>query len=47
MSFTAGAILYVGASHLLPEVEHARNRYSVLAMAAGVVVAVVVVLLRG
>ena len=34
---------YVGASHLLPAVERGNKRYSVLALAAGVLVAVVIV----
>ena len=39
-----GALIYVGASHLLPEVERENRRYSVISLAVGVLVAVVVVL---
>ena len=44
LAISAGALVYVGASHLLPEVEKENKRYSVLALAAGVLVAVVIVI---
>jgi hypothetical protein len=40
-------LVYVGASHLLPEVEEENRRYTILALAAGVLVAVGVVLSEG
>lgn len=44
LSISAGALIYVGASHLLPAVEREHRRYSILALAAGVLVAVFIVL---
>jgi zinc and cadmium transporter len=44
LAASAGALVYVGAFDLLPAVEKERRRYSILALAAGVVVAVVIVL---
>jgi zinc and cadmium transporter len=47
LAISAGALVYVGASHLLPAVEKENQRYSVLALAAGVLVAVIIVLSKG
>jgi zinc and cadmium transporter len=47
LAISAGALVYVGASHLLPAVEKENKRYSVLALAAGVLVAVVIVMSKG
>jgi zinc and cadmium transporter len=47
LAISAGALVYVGASHLLPAVEKERRRYSILALAAGVLVAVGIVLSKG
>jgi zinc transporter ZupT len=44
LAFSAGALVYVGASHLLPEVEKENKRYSILALAAGILVAIVIVM---
>jgi zinc and cadmium transporter len=44
LAISAGALVYVGASHLLPAVEKENKSYSVLALAAGVLVAVVIIL---
>lgn len=44
LALSAGALVYVGATHLLPEVEKENHRYTLLALAAGVLVAVVIVL---
>lgn len=44
LAFTAGGLLYVGASHLLPAVEKEDKSYSLLALLAGVLVAVVIIL---
>lgn len=43
LSLSAGALVYVGATHLLPRAEQERKRYSLVALAGGVVVAVVIV----
>jgi len=44
LAISAGALVYVGASHLLPAVERENKKYSILAMAAGVLVAVFIVM---
>ena len=47
LAFSAGALVYVGATHLLPQAETEQRRYSLLAMGAGVLVAAVVVFSKG
>lgn len=44
LGLSAGALIYVGATHLLPQAEREQKRYSVLAFLAGVAVAVLIVL---
>ena len=44
---SAGALVYVGASHLLPEVEKENRQYSIISLAVGVLVAVVIVISKG
>lgn len=39
LAISAGALIYVGASHLLPTAEREPQRYSLLALAAGVLLA--------
>ena len=43
LAFSAGALVYVGATHLLPQAEKEHRRYSLLALGAGILVAVVIV----
>jgi len=47
LAISAGALVYVGASHLLPAVERENKKYSILALAAGVLVAVFIVMSKG
>ncbi len=47
LALSAGALVYVGATHLLPEVEEQGRRYTVLALAAGVLVGVVIIASKG
>jgi zinc transporter ZupT len=47
LAISAGALVYVGASHLLPAVERERKQYSVLALAAGVLVAGIIIVSKG
>jgi zinc and cadmium transporter len=47
LSFSAGALVYVGATHLLPQAESENRRYSLLALGAGVLVAAVIVFTKG
>jgi zinc and cadmium transporter len=44
LAFSAGALVYVGATHLLPQAEAETRHYSLLALAAGILVAVIIVL---
>ncbi|MFO7912013.1 MAG: ZIP family metal transporter [Desulfotignum sp.] len=46
LSLSAGALIYVGATHLLPEAEDDQKKYSILALTAGVMAAVVIVALK-
>lgn len=47
LSLSAGALIYVGASHLLPKTEKESEFYSLLALAAGILVAIVIILAKG
>ncbi len=47
LAISAGALVYVGASHLLPAVERENKKYSIFALAAGVLVAVIIILSKG
>ena len=47
LAISAGALVYVGASHLLPAVEAENRKYSILALIAGVLVAVCIVMSKG
>lgn len=47
LAASAGALTYVGASHLLPAVEKENKKFSLLALGAGVLVAIVIVLSKG
>jgi len=44
LSLSAGALIYVGATHLLPQAEKEQRKFSLVALAAGILVAVVIVL---
>jgi zinc transporter ZupT len=44
LAFSAGTLVYVGASHLLPEVEKVNKRYTVISLAVGVLVAIFIVM---
>jgi zinc transporter ZupT len=43
LALSAGALVYVGATHLLPQAEQEHKRFSLVALAGGVLVAVVIV----
>ncbi len=47
LAVSAGALVYVGASHLLPEVEKENRRYSIISLGVGVLVATVIVMTKG
>jgi zinc transporter ZupT len=44
LALSAGALVYVGATHLLPKAQQEHKKYSFIALAGGVLVAVVIVL---
>lgn len=44
LALSSGALVYVGATHLLPQAEKEQRRYSLLALGAGILVAVAIVL---
>jgi zinc and cadmium transporter len=39
LAFSAGALIYVGATHLLPQAEREQRRFSLVALGAGILVA--------
>ncbi len=43
LSLSAGALVYVGATHLLPRAEQEKRKFSLVALAGGVLVAVIIV----
>jgi ZIP family zinc transporter len=47
LAISAGALIYVAASHLLPTAEREPQRYSLLALAAGVALAAGIVATHG
>jgi zinc and cadmium transporter len=44
LAFSAGALVYVGASHPLPAVERENKSYSLISMGAGILIAIAIVL---
>ncbi len=44
LAFSAGALVYVGATHLLPQAEAEQKRFSLLALGAGILVAFLIIL---
>jgi len=47
LAVAAGALIYVGATHLLPEVEEQSGGYAILTLAAGVLVGVIIIVSHG
>ncbi len=47
LATSAGALIYVGATHLLPRAEREPRRFSLVALAAGVFVALGIIVSRG
>ena len=43
LSISAGALVYVGATHLLPQAEKEHARFSFIALGAGIIVAIIIV----
>jgi zinc and cadmium transporter len=44
LAMSAGALVYVGATHLLPQAEKEHRKYSLCALGAGILVVVIIVL---
>lgn len=44
LAFSAGNLLYVGATHLLPKAEHEYKRYGVIALLGGVAIASIMII---
>ena len=44
LAFSAGALVYVGATHLLPQAETEHKKYSLLALGAGILAALTIIL---
>ena len=47
LAFSAGALVYVGATHLLPRAEREPRRFSLVALAAGILVALGIIMSKG
>jgi len=47
LAFSAGSLVYVGATHLLPQAETEHRKYSLFALSAGILVAVIIVFSKG
>ena len=47
LALSAGALIYVGATHLLPQAEREPRRFSLVALAAGIAVAIGIVFSQG
>jgi zinc transporter ZupT len=47
LAVSAGALVYVGASHLLPAVEKENKRYTIISLSVGILIAVVIVFSKG
>lgn len=47
LALSAGALVYVGATHLLPKAELERKPYSLAALAGGVAIAILIVMSKG
>lgn len=47
LSLSAGALVYVGATHLLPKAEQEHKKYSLIALAAGIFTALAIILSKG
>jgi zinc transporter ZupT len=43
LAISAGALVYVGASHLLPAVENEQKKYTIISLSSGIIVAIFIV----
>jgi zinc and cadmium transporter len=47
LALSAGTLVYVGASHLLPAVEKENEKYTIITLGVGILVAILIVLPKG
>lgn len=47
LAISAGALVYVGASHLLPAVEKEHRKYTLISLGAGIFIALLIVISKG
>lgn len=47
LAISAGALVYVGATHLLPAVEKETKKYTLVSLGAGILIAVLIVISKG
>lgn len=47
LAVSAGALIYVGATHLLPEVEKENRKYTIVSLGTGILIAVLIVMSKG
>jgi zinc transporter ZupT len=47
LAFSAGALLYVGATHLLPAIEQEERKCILISLLAGIFVAIIIVITKG
>jgi zinc transporter ZupT len=47
LAFSAGALVYVGATHLLPQAETEHKKYSLFALSGGILVAIIIIFSKG
>jgi zinc and cadmium transporter len=47
LAISAGALVYVGATHLLPSVEKENRKYTLIALTAGILITVLIVVSKG
>lgn len=47
LALSSGALIYVGATHLLPQAEREPRRFSLIALGAGILMAAVIVATKG
>jgi zinc and cadmium transporter len=47
LAFSAGALVYVGATHLLPQAEKESGKYSILTLAIGILLALLIIISKG
>ena len=47
LAISAGTLVYVGASHLLPAVEKEKEKYTIITLGVGILVAILIIMSKG